>query len=370
MHSSRHIIVPVFLNSLGCPSKTRCVFCNQSVSGGEPCGAASVEEFLRKFFSDVSRSNIGKTEYSFEIAFYGGTFTAIAIDGQTVFFAAAEKVLGEFGLLSGGRFSGFRVATRPDYINPAILSFLKERGVKTIEIGVESFDDKTLETSGRGYCSATAVESLKLIKNSGFKLSVHLMCGLPGQSREVFKKDVETAVSLAPDYARIHPLCVISGSALGDLYKTGKFVPRPDRELVEETAYAMAAFEISGVRVIRVGILENDKFRKEVLAGPAWPNLREIAEGFIHAAVYDLIREKFVRGSKIVLWTKDEKTLNYLIGYKKENIEKNNDLFLEFKNKMLYNNERIFYILISAENNESVYALTRPEILKQYITKF
>lgn len=370
MHSPRHIIVPVFLNSLGCPSKTRCVFCNQSVSGGEPCGAASVEGFLGKFFGDLSRSNIGKTEYSFEIAFYGGTFTAISTDEQAVFFDAAEKVLREFGLLDGGRFSGFRIATRPDHIAPAVLSFLKERGVKTIEIGVESFDDKTLETSGRGYRSRTVIEALKLIKNSGFKMSAHLMCGLPGQSREVFKKDVETAVLLAPDYARIHPLCVIAGSALGEMYKTGKFIPRPDRELVEETAYAMAAFELAGVRVIRVGILENDKFRKEVLAGPAWPNLREIAEGIIHAPVYDLIREKFGRGQKITIWTKDEKTLNYLIGYKKENIEKNNDLFLEFKNKMLYNNERISYILISAENNESVYALNRPEVLKQYITKF
>ncbi len=358
------------MNSLGCPSKTRCVFCNQSVSGGEPCGASSAGEFLRKFFGDLSRSNIGKTEYSFEIAFYGGTFTALSLDEQSVFFAAAEKVLGEFGMLAGGRFSGYRIATRPDHIDPAILSFLKERGVKTIETGVESFDDNALEISGRGYCSRTAIEALKLVKNSGFKLSVHLMCGLPGQSREVFKKDVETAVSLAPDYARIHPLCVISGSALGEMYKTGNFVPRPDRELVEETAYAMAAFELAGVRVIRVGILENDKFRKEVLAGPAWPNLREVAEGLIHAPVYGLIREKFAPGLKISVWTKDEKTLNYLIGYKKENIEKNNDLFLEFKNKMLYNNERISYILISAENNESFYALTRPEVLKQYITKF
>lgn len=370
MHSPKHIIVPVFLNSLGCPSKTRCVFCNQSVSGGEPCGVSSVEELLRKFFGDVLRSNIGKTEYSFEIAFYGGTFTAIPIDEQAVFFAAAEKVLGEFGLLDERRFSGFRIATRPDYIDSATLSFLKERGVKTIEIGVESFDDKTLERSGRGYCSRTAIEALKLVKNSGFKLSVHLMCGLPGQPREVFVKDVEIAVSLAPDYARVHPLCVLTGSSLGEMYPAGKFVPRPDRELVEETAYAMAAFELAGVRVIRVGIMENDKFRKEVLAGPAWPNLREIAEGVIHAPVYDLIRKKFAPGSKIAVWTKDEKTLNYLIGYKKENIEKNNDLFLEFKNKMLYNNKRISYILISAENIESFYAITRPEVLKQYITKF
>lgn len=370
MPEPKHIIIPVFLNSLGCPSTTRCVFCDQSASGGEPCGAASAGAFLRKFISDIAASNIGKTEYTFEVAFYGGTFTALEPSVQSAFFDAADGALNEAGLLRGRRFKGYRIATRPDFMSATIVEFLARRGVRTVEIGVESFDDAVLEASGRGYDAATAVAALKLVKKSGFALSAHLMCGLPLQSRAVFKKDLETAVSLAPDYARIHPLCVLANSALGAMLRSGAFVPRPDRELVEETAYAMAVFELAGVKVIRAGILENDKFRKEVLAGPAYPNLREIAESLIHATVYDFIRKKIPAGKKLTVAARDEKTLNYLIGYRKENAEKNNDLFLEFKNKMLYNNERISYVLISEENTESYHALTRADVLKQYITNF
>ncbi len=346
------------------------MFCNQAASGGEPCRADSLETYLKKYISDIDKLNINNIEYTFEIAFYGGTFTALDFERQSEYFDAARAAVSETENAGHKKFTGFRAATRPDYIDSDILSFLKANEVKTIEIGVESFDGAVLDAAGRGYGSKTAFDAAVLIKSYGFKLSLHLMCGLIGQSRDIFKKDAETLVAIGPDYARIHPLCVIEGSKLGDMYKEKKFTPRPDTELIEETAYAMALFELNGIKVIRAGILENDNFRKEVLAGPAYANLREIAESYIHGAVYDYIREKFERGRKILISAGLEKTLNYLIGYKKINIKKNNDLFLEFKNKMLYNNERIYYILISAENNEPTYALTRPDVLKQYIIKF
>lgn len=346
------------------------MFCNQAASGGEPCGADVLETYLKKYISDINKLNIKNIEYTFEIAFYGGTFTALDFEAQSKYFDAARIAVADNENIGIKKFTGFRVATRPDYINSDILSFLKVNEVKTVEIGVESFDDGVLEAAGRGYGSKTAVDAAVSIKGYGFKLSLHLMCGLIGQSRDIFKKDSEILVSLAPDFARIHPLCVIEGSKLGGMYKEKKFTPRPDTELIEETAYAMALFELNGIKVIRVGILENDNFRKEVLAGPAYPNLREIAESYIHGSVYDFIREKFERGQKVLIFTDSEKTLNYLIGYKKNNIKKNNDLFLEFKNKMLYNSERIYYIVISSENNEPTYALTKPDVLKQYIIKF
>lgn len=375
MKPVKHIIIPVFLNNLGCPASGRCVFCDQAASGGTPCGPDSTESYLKGFISGLEKENISKNEYSFEIAFYGGTFTALPRGVQESFFEAGRSAVssaGEGRRGIDGKFEGFRISTRPDFIDIEALSFLKANAVKTIEIGVESFDDGVLQKAGRGYSAASAAYSCGLVKKSGFKFSLHLMCGLEGQSREVFLRDCASLAAAGPDYARIHPLCVMSGSRLGEIYKAGGFVPRPDSELIEETAYAMAFFELNGIKVIRAGILENDKFRKEVLAGPAFPNLREIAESLIHSTVFDFIRTKFERPSKILVETGGEKILNYLVGYKKENIKKNNDLLLEFKNKILYNNAKdaMPYILISAENNESAYVLTRPDVLKQYINKF
>ncbi|OQA77427.1 MAG: Oxygen-independent coproporphyrinogen-III oxidase 1 [bacterium ADurb.Bin243] len=372
MEPVKHIIIPVFLNNLGCPASGRCVFCDQAASGGTPCSPDSIESYLKNFISGLEKENISKNEYSYEIAFYGGTFTALRRQVQASFFEAGRSALKAAGESRGGRFEGFRISTRPDFIDIETLSFLKENTVKTIEIGIESFDDGVLEKAGRGYSSAAAIASCDLIKKTGFKLSLHLMCGLEGQTRDVFLRDCSSLASAGPDYARIHPLCVMAGSRLGEFYKAGGFVPRPDSELIEETAYAMSFFELNNIKIIRAGILENDKFRKEVLAGPAFPNLREIAESLIHSTVYDFIRAKFQRPSKIIIETGREKTLNYLVGYKKENIKKNNDLLLEFKNKILYNNAKdaMPYILISAENNELTYVLTRPDVLKQYINKF
>ncbi len=365
-----YIIIPIFLNNAGCPDAGRCVFCNQAASGGAPCEAEDVKAYIENFISALIKDGHEKKRCDIEIAFYGGTFTALSIKRQGLYFESANAAMNLADITKHGiEFKGFRVATRPDYINDEILSYLKKNMVKIIEIGVESFNAGVLEKSGRGYGPQTAAGACESIKRYGFELSVHLMCGLPGQDRLIFKDDVARTVALSPDYVRIHPLCVLSGSKLGGLFNEGKFKPRPDDELIEETAYAMAVFELNKIKVIRAGILENDNFRKQALAGPAYPNLREIAEGLIHSVVYDIIREKFDIKYKIIISVLEEKILNYLVGYKKNNIIKNNDLFLEFKNKMLYNNDIMDYILISAENNEPAYALTRPGVLMRYIKK-
>ena len=49
--------------------------------------------------------------------------------------------------------SGIRISTRPDYISPEILDRLKQYGVSTIELGVQSMDDEVLRFSGRGHCA-------------------------------------------------------------------------------------------------------------------------------------------------------------------------------------------------------------------------
>jgi|GEM_PF-668471 len=366
---SRKLIVPLFLNSLGCPSKLKCGFCNQEASGGEPVSDDGIYLSLLKYFDDVKKLNINDIEYSFEIAFYGGTFTAIELMRQQSMFDSARRAFADSKF--HGHFEGFRISTRPDFINSEILEFLIENHTRTIEIGVESFNREVLIESGRGYTPEIAIAAAGLIKNKKIALSIHLMCGLPFQTREVFLNDVKTLASIRPDYARIHPLCVLRGTKFAEMLSRKEFMPAEDGELIAECAYAMSALELCGVKIIRVGILENEKFRKDVICGPAYPNLRELAESKIHLKIFEYIRTN-CRSEKIIIAVQHEKTLNYLLGYAKENLKKNNDLNLEIKTKILYNNESVdyWYIKLLTEKHEVLATFTRPDVLNEYMKNF
>jgi len=375
----RSLIIPVFIGGSGCPSLEKCIFCDQSVTGGDVTGPDGTKKFIKTYITDICDSSSGKDrgggeERRFEIAFYGGTFTALSAAERDAFFSAAVEALEESGesLSSSGLvFSGFRVSTRPDFIDRPVLDHLKKRGTKVVELGIESFDDGVLSFSRRGYTGAAAESAARLVKSFGFALSLHIMCGLPFQTRDLFFKDVDMTISVHPDFARIHPLCVVAGTRCEELYRQSRekyFFP--DDELIVQTSYALAALELSAVKVIRVGVLENDKFRARVIAGPAYPNLREVAESRIHSVLFDVIRRIAPGIGAFQVETESEKAINFIKGYKRENIQKNKDIDLEFKNKMVYNNFQPsdHYINLSCIGHELFNAVfTREDILREYI---
>lgn len=372
LKSNKNIIIPVFINNLGCPSNGKCIFCNQESSGGAPSSISDSSISIKNYIRDVFRAKAFPGGISFEIAFYGGTFTALEEEIQTAAFESARRALDEEIASAPCEcvFKGFRVSTRPDFIDARRLQTLADSDVKTIEIGVESFDDGVLNFSGRGYGGETALAAAELIKKSGFGLCVHLMCGLPFQTRSVFFSDVAAAVSLGPDYARIHPLCVLRGTRAEEIFAERPEIFSDDGELIDQTAYAMARFELSGTIVIRVGILENDRFRKDVISGPSHPNLREVAESRIHSSIFDYLRRSAPGISRFIVETADEKIKSHLIGYRKENILKNNDIILEIKNKMLYNKfeaEAAYIYVSSTERGIFTKLFTRAEVLREYI---
>jgi len=372
LKNNKHIIIPVFINNLGCPSNGKCIFCNQGSSGGASSDISASAAFVRNYIRDVFRAKVFSGRLSFEIAFYGGTFTALEKEIQIKAFESSRRAL-EDEMASAPCecvFKGFRVSTRPDFIDDGRLQTLAANDVKIIEIGVESFDDSVLNFSGRGYSGDTAYAAAKLIKRSGFGLCVHLMCGLPFQTREVFFSDVDNAVSIGPDYARVHPLCVLRGTSAADIFAERPGLFSGGGELITQTAYAMARLELSGTVVIRVGILENDRFRKDVISGPAQPNLREIAESRIHSAVFAYLRKSLPQAAPFFVETANEKIKSHLIGYRKENILKNNDIILEIKNKMLYNEseaEAAYIYVSSTERGIFTKMFTRAEVLRKYI---
>ncbi|MFN3534452.1 MAG: elongator complex protein 3, partial [Desulfatiglandales bacterium] len=251
-------IVPLFIPTQGCPF--RCIYCKQeSITGVKrPIPLKEMEEILSKainskgFYSAAQR----------EIAFFGGTFTGLDHEDKNQLLQMAKP------FIERGYFHNIRISTRPDLIRKDTLEFLKKAHVKTIEIGVQSFDDMVLETSLRGYTRETVLKKAELIKEKGFLLGIQLMVGLPNESEDTFMEGVKIAISLRPAFVRLYPTIVLKGTQLAGLYHKGKYRPLPLEEAIGLCSWAICQFEESGIRVIRVGLHNLPSLREEIVAGP------------------------------------------------------------------------------------------------------
>ena len=146
----KHVNIPIFIPHLGCPNQ--CVFCNQrTISGVSDFDASSVKSEI-----DAALATVDPSQET-EIAFFGGSFTGIDRELMISLLEIAK------GYISDGRVSSIRCSTRPDYINEEILDILEGYGVKTIELGLQSFDDKVLALSKRGHLSSDEYNACRLI---------------------------------------------------------------------------------------------------------------------------------------------------------------------------------------------------------------
>ncbi|MDR2605411.1 MAG: radical SAM protein, partial [Desulfovibrio sp.] len=171
-HGSRYII-PIFLPFSGCAR--RCIFCDQRLQSGqeERSAAAALEQAAGRIDAAAAQgqdagAGMGGAP---EIAFYGGTFTALADDE---FRACLEFVRAHLDL---GRISAARCSTRPDKLDGARLAAMRAAGISLVELGVQSFQDRALECAGRGYGGAAALDACAAVKEAGFALGIQLMPG-------------------------------------------------------------------------------------------------------------------------------------------------------------------------------------------------
>ena len=155
--NKKHYTIPIFVPHIGCPHN--CVFCNQrEITGADDnVTAFTVETTVKEHLKYIDKNN----SYV-EIAFFGGSFTGIALDKQN------ELLRKAYEFVESGDVDSLRCSTRPDFITPQILDNLKEYGMKTIELGVQSTDDEVLKKSARGHSREDVFAASKLIKEKGF----------------------------------------------------------------------------------------------------------------------------------------------------------------------------------------------------------
>lgn len=259
-------IIPIFIPHAGCPNA--CVFCNQRKIAGT-LAPPTPEEVRRQI-----AQGLGKSGGPCEVAFYGGSFTAIPEGMQNAYLAAAGGFL--------HRLSGIRLSTRPDAMDDAIALRLKGFGVTTVELGVQSMDDRVLALAKRGHSAHDTEKAAEGVKKNGIKLILQIMPGLPGDTPAGAVKTAETVGDLRPDGVRVYPVVVVEGTELADMWRRGEYRPMTLDEAAEVCAQIAEILAAQGIPVIRMGLNPSEELSGGgALAGAYHPAFGELVKSRI-----------------------------------------------------------------------------------------
>lgn len=258
----------LFIPHNGCPHK--CTFCNQRNIVGQAYqpNADDVTNAV-----ETAISSLKENTKEAEIAFFGGSFTAIDRDYMLELLNAAKPYMGQF--------KGIRLSTRPDCIDDEIVSLLKSYNVTSIELGAQSMDDDVLRLNERGHNSADVRKACGIIKNYGISLGLQMMTGLYGSD---FYKDIYTAdefIKLRPDTVRIYPTVIMKDTQLADLYNSQRFIPYTLEQSVDLCSKLILKFKNENIRIIRLGLHYSDSLENNSLGNNYHPAFKELCENKI-----------------------------------------------------------------------------------------
>ncbi len=318
----KEYIIPIFVPHLGCPNS--CTFCNQKTISGQSkqVNAKDVRDTIEYYLSNFKDNN----KYV-EVAFFGGSFTGIEEEVQEELLQAA------FEYVKQKKVNSIRISTRPDYIDKKILKRLKKYKVKTIELGVQSTNNYILSRCQRGHTFEDVKKASKLIRRKRFILGHQMMVGLPESTKLDEINTTKALIKLKPKIVRIYPVLVIKGTKLEEEYKSNEYIPLTVNQAVERCKEIVAMFNKKNIRVIRLGLQNTNTIdepghnESEVVAGPYHPAFRQLVESSMW---YDSVLEhikQFNTKVKVVEIRANPMNINNIIGHKKENINKLNEIY-------------------------------------------
>ena len=318
----KQYIIPIFVPHLGCPND--CIFCNQkSISGQKK---AMTKEEAKKIIEEHLKS-ISNEDAEVEIAFFGGSFTAIEEEKQEELLKVAYEYVKD------GKVESIRISTRPDCIDKKTLKRLKKYKVKTIELGVQSANNYILQRSNRGHTFEDVKKASKMIRWNGFRLGHQMMVGLPDSTRIDEINTAKALIKLKPKMVRIYPVLVVKNTELEKELNEGVYEPLTVVQAVEICKELVNMFNQKHIEVIRVGLQNTDEIadpntkNSEVVAGPYHPAFRQLVESSLwYDAVVGKIKRLNVKVKEVEV-TVNPIDANNVIGHKKENVIKLKDTY-------------------------------------------
>ena len=261
-------MIPFFIPHVGCPYV--CTFCNQSRITGQSGISHLTPDYIKETITEYVGNK--RNDKFWEVAFYGGSFTAIHTDLQHQLLAPASE------MLKSGIIDGIRCSTRPDAVDDEAITLLQSYGVKTVELGVQSMNDGILVDAKRGHTAQDVVEAVARLKQRGMTVGVQLLPGLKGETWETILETAVDIVKLKPDFVRIYPVLVIENTELADQYRSDEYEPLSTEQAIKYCAFLKEWFERHTIEVIRTGLQSTEELDSgnSLVAGPYEPAMGEL----------------------------------------------------------------------------------------------
>jgi histone acetyltransferase (RNA polymerase elongator complex component) len=281
MYKPTPFVIPIFIPHAGCPH--RCVFCNQTCTTSHSERLPTADQLEKTIIEFLSyRKDAGR--YT-EISFYGGNFLGLPLDSILFLLESASRYIHE------RQVQGIRFSTRPDTIDEQRLKLLTPFPVTTIELGVQSMNNKVLAITRRGHTVEDIYDAVSLLGKQPYRLGLQMMVGLPGDTPELAMATGTRIAGLAPDFVRIYPTLVLRGSLLARWYRQARYTPMNLNDAVALVKSLYCLFALNGIKVIRMGLQATDglQMNTDMVAGPFHPAFGEL----VYSALWlDAMRKK------------------------------------------------------------------------------
>jgi len=183
----------------------------------------------------------------------------------------AEQKRNETALI---RCVALAIETRPDYGMLKEGNEMLRLGCTRVELGIQSVYNDVLEKIQRGHTTGDTKDSIRILKDLGFKVAGHYMPGLPGTDKERDLAGMKLLFSdsdYCPDMIKLYPCMVTKGTKLYDEFVAGNFKPLD----AKEAAKLIAEFKKSIPEYCRVMRVQRDIPTYQIAAGVEMTNLRQ-----------------------------------------------------------------------------------------------
>jgi histone acetyltransferase (RNA polymerase elongator complex component) len=271
--AGKPLIIPIFIPHMGCPHQ--CIFCNQRTITGKMTRTPSADQIQQEVNRFLKYAN--KRPANTQIAFFGGSF--LGLERKTI-RSLLEAAL---PFVNSADVDSIRFSTRPDTINPKSLSLLDRFPVSTVELGVQSMNDRVLDAAGRGHRASDTVVAADLLKQRGYALGLQMMVGLPGDDDDGAMQTARRIAALQPEFVRIYPTLVLKGSRLARRFRDGRYRSMPLESGITLVKRLYLFFKTRRIPVVRMGLQASDGLTRagDLIAGPYHPAFGHLVHGEI-----------------------------------------------------------------------------------------
>jgi len=202
--------------NFSCPNKKTggCIFC----SNGSKSNIVNKEESILKQFENVKNIMLKKWPDSYYIPY---------LQANTNTYDSLENLKKIYEpLLKLDNCVGLSIATRPDALSDEIIDYLEDiskRTFLTVELGLQSMKEETLKLINRGHDLKTFEDAVKKLKKKNIFVVVHIINGLPGETKEDMVNTAKYLNSLNIDGIKIHMLSITKNTVLETMYQNNPF---------------------------------------------------------------------------------------------------------------------------------------------------